>query len=48
MDPVEAVEVGAGGQDQATVVISHQAGRDGHLCPRGGRAIGGELKLIQA
>ena len=42
------VEAGAGGQSQAAVVVGHQAGHDGHLCPRGGRAIGGELKFIQA
>lgn len=48
MNPAEAVKAGAGGQDQAAIVIGHQAGRDGHLCPRGGRAIGGEVKFIHA
>lgn len=47
MDPVEVVEAGAGGQDQAAIVTGHQAGCDGHLCPRGGRAIGGEVEFIQ-
>lgn len=45
---MEAVEVGVGGQDQAAVVAGHQAGRDGHLCPGGGRAISGEAEFIQA
>ena len=48
VNPAEAVKAGAGGQDQAAIVIGHQAGRDGHLCPRGGGAIGGEAKCIQA
>lgn len=48
VDPVEAVKAGARGQGQAAVVVGHQAGCDGHLCARGGRAIGGELKFIQA
>lgn len=41
-------EVNAGGQEQAAVVTGHQAGCDGHLCPRGSRAIRGELEFIQA
>lgn len=47
MDPVKVVEVGAAGQDQAAIVIGHQAGCDGHLCPSGGRTISGEVKFIQ-
>ena len=47
MDPVEAVDAGVGGQDQATVFVGHQAGCDGHLRPCGGRAIGGEAEFIQ-
>lgn len=31
VDPVEVVEVGAGGQGQAAVVVGHQVGHDGHL-----------------
>lgn len=48
MNPVEAIEVNVAGQDQAAVVTGHQAGRDGHLCPRGNRAISGELEFIHA
>ena len=48
VDPVEAVGVSVGGQVQAAVVTGHQASRDGHLCPRSGRTIRDEVKLIQA